>query len=184
MTHHGPRTAEFELVRELGKGTFAHVWAARRKRDGRLYAVKIVELASMKPREVSDTLTEIRFLASLRHPHVVTYHESFLDPTGAQLWLVMEYASLGDLAGLVERHAKAGTRVSEAQVWAFAIQLLEALAYLHKKRILHRDIKVRRRWGWGEEGRVNKSRSPLALCPGCRARIVSCRGTASSSWAT
>jgi hypothetical protein len=75
-----------------------------------------VQLAAMKPREVGDTLTEIRFLASLRHPHVVTYHESFLDPAGAELWLVMEYAALGDLAGLVERHSKAGTRIAEPQV--------------------------------------------------------------------
>jgi len=112
------RPADFELQAELGRGTFARVFRAGRKRDGRTYAVKRVRLAGMKPRELADTLGEIRFLASLRHPRLIAYHDAFYDEAAAELWLVMEYAQGGDLAALVARHVKAAALVPEPEVRA------------------------------------------------------------------
>lgn len=52
----------------------------------------------MKQAEVADTLNEIRFLASIKHPYVVGFLEAFLDRGDTELCIIMEYCSYGDLA--------------------------------------------------------------------------------------
>jgi hypothetical protein len=73
------RIDDFEILRPLGKGSFATVFLVRRKKDSKLYALKRIDISKMKKKEIHDCLSEIRFLASLRHPNVIAYYDSFLD---------------------------------------------------------------------------------------------------------
>ena len=70
----------------------------QRRSDGKTYALKRVNISKMKQAEVADTLNEIRFLASIKHPYVVGFLEAFLDRGDSELCIIMEYCSYGDLA--------------------------------------------------------------------------------------
>lgn len=126
---------------ELGKGSYARVFRVQRKQDGRVYALKRVRIARMSRKELADTLSEVRFLASIKHPSLIRYYDSFYDDRTTELCIVMEYADAGDLAGRLARCESTRTRLDEAVVWSLFLQLMEGLAYLHRKRVLHRDVK-------------------------------------------
>ncbi|GMI19215.1 hypothetical protein TeGR_g6972 [Tetraparma gracilis] len=132
---------DFKLIGKLGAGAFAAVTKVERKADGKTYALKRVNISKMKPAEVSDTLNEIRFLSSVRHPYIVGFLEAFLDRNDTELCIIMEYCSYGDLAEKVERYKKRRQYIDEKVVWAYLVQCLEALTHLHSKRICHRDLK-------------------------------------------
>jgi NIMA (never in mitosis gene a)-related kinase len=138
---------DFEVVRRLGQGSFGQVLKVHRKADGCEYAMKRVPLAQMGDREISDALNECRVLASVRHPRIVGYFDTFLDENNTVLCLVMEYCKRGDLAQKIERHTKAGQPLTERAVWRHLLEMTEGLAYLHSKGkngkqiVVHRDLK-------------------------------------------
>ena len=112
-----------------------------RRSDGKTYALKRVNISKMKQTEIADTLNEIRFLSSVRHPYIVGFLEAFLDRNDTELCIIMEYCSYGDLAEKVERYKKRRQYIDEKVIWAYLVQCLEALQHLHAKRICHRDLK-------------------------------------------
>jgi serine/threonine protein kinase len=62
-----------------------------RKSDGKVYALKRVNISKMSKREVADAVNEIRVLASVRHPHIVSFLQAFLDKGDKELCIIMEY---------------------------------------------------------------------------------------------
>jgi NIMA (never in mitosis gene a)-related kinase len=95
----------------------------------------------MGKREVADTLNEVRLLASIQHHNIVSFYEAFLDKNSTELAVIMEYCGSGDLAGKISRHKESRRYIEEKQVWAYLVQTCDALALLHEKGIMHRDIK-------------------------------------------
>ncbi|KAG2426822.1 hypothetical protein HXX76_012874 [Chlamydomonas incerta] len=80
---------------------------------------------------------EVAIQSSLQHHHIVHLFAAFQE--GQTLVLVQEYAPGGDLLGLMAAH---GGRVDEATVVKTVLRpLLEALLYLHRWGIVHRDVK-------------------------------------------
>ena len=90
--------------------------------------------------EASAVIQEIHILASLEHPFIVRYYDSFIEER--KLFLVMEYATHGSLHSVLQRHQKSKQHIDELTLWQYAIQLLLGLHSIHKLRILHRDLKV------------------------------------------
>ncbi len=127
----------FRLQQLLGRGSFGQVHRVQRIRDGKIYALKTILLGRLDAKSRQDALNEVRFLASLRHPHIVRFYEAFLQPAHRRLCIVMEYASGGDLDKIIRRRR----RLSETVIWRYAAQIADALQYLHRRRILHRDLK-------------------------------------------
>jgi len=125
-------------VRILAKGSFGVVHLARRKADGREYALKQVAMRDYKRSEREEAIDEARVLASLNSPHVVRYHDCFIEDD--QLNIVMEYASGGTAYDLIARTYRTG--MPEELVWRFFLQCLKGLQYMHGRRIIHRDIKT------------------------------------------
>jgi NIMA (never in mitosis gene a)-related kinase len=58
----------------------------------------MIKMMNLCDKEKDSALNEIRLLASINSPNVVTYHTAFFDNTNATLCIVMEYADGGDLA--------------------------------------------------------------------------------------
>ena len=81
----------------------------------------------------------MRLLASVDHPRVVRYYDSFVD--GGRLHIVMEHCERGDLAMLLE--ARAGAPLAEGEVWAHLLQTASGLHHLHSRKVLHRDLKAK-----------------------------------------
>lgn len=71
----------FNVVRELGKGSFSAVYKVMRKSDGKVYSLKKVNLIGLSDKERTNALNEVRILASIKHPNVIGYYEAFIDQT-------------------------------------------------------------------------------------------------------
>jgi NIMA (never in mitosis gene a)-related kinase len=76
----------FEILSELGAGTYASVFKVRRHEDQQVYALKRVKLHSLSEKEKENALNEIRILASIKNNNIIAYKESFLDKETGSLW--------------------------------------------------------------------------------------------------
>lgn len=126
-----------DYSRELGEGTCSIVRKCINRETRQRYAVKSVSKAHHK--QVEMMRNEIELLQKLNHPHVVSMVDVFED--SEDLHLVTEYCKGGEIFDEVERGTKPKVS-SEKQTVLIVRQLLEAMAYLHKNNIVHRDLKV------------------------------------------
>lgn len=70
----------------LGEGAYSQVYRVRRLEDGIEYALKRVKLRHLKEKEVQNAINEVRILASIKHPNVISYKEAFMEPKTKSLW--------------------------------------------------------------------------------------------------
>lgn len=91
----GCSTEDFEELGVLGKGAHGVVTKVRSRRDGNIYCLKKISLVSYKGKERTESLREVYMLRKLSHPHLIGYHNSFIE--GESLHILMEFADCGDL---------------------------------------------------------------------------------------
>ena len=129
---------EYMLGQTLGEGEFGKVklgW----KKDGTVQvAIKLIrrESVATNPSRLPKIYREISILRELSHPNIVRLHE--MVETDRHIGIILEYASGGELFDyiLTHRHLK-----DPAARRLFA-QLVSGVGYLHKKGIVHRDLKL------------------------------------------
>src|SRR4051812_22590719 len=129
---------DYEIKRELGRGGMGVVYLAHNTLMGRDEVLKVMGEHLLDHPEVFDRFVrEIRAVARLRHPNIVTaYHAARL---GQSLIFSMEYIEGLDLSRLVK--AKGPLRVAHACL--FAHQAALGLQHAHEEGLVHRDIKPR-----------------------------------------
>lgn len=66
-------------------------------------------MLNLNDKDKQNALNEIRLLASVNHPNIIEYKESFIDPGSQSLCMVMEYADGGDLNQKIAEHSKRKT---------------------------------------------------------------------------
>ncbi|KAM3419255.1 hypothetical protein BST61_g5193 [Cercospora zeina] len=127
----------YNVVGHIGKGAFASVYQLATKLDGHLYAAKELEKRRFMRNGVLDTKldNEMKIMRSISHDSVVAYHD--FKEVDDYLYIIMEYVPCGDLQQHIGQHGP----VPEGMAKQMAYQVLDALDYLHKKNITHRDIK-------------------------------------------
>jgi len=137
----GSKLEDFQVVRPLGKGNFGAVYLVTSKLTNKLYAMKEIQTSKYKSQEeVNQVEKEIKLLENLRHPHVITYFNSFKQ--NGNIYIIIEYINGGSLEDLLMKNINQQKRIDEKTLWDFLIQSLSGLLYLHEKRkIIHRDIK-------------------------------------------
>lgn len=130
-------TLRWQQGRFLGGGTFGSVYAAINLDSGDFMAVKEIRLhdSSTSPSVIKAIKDEMTVLEMLDHPNIVSYYG--IEVHRDKVFIFMEYCAGGSLANLLEH----GRIEDEAVVQVYTLQLLEGLAYLHQRHIVHRDIK-------------------------------------------
>ena len=131
----------FEILKKLGDGSYSVVYKVRRKEDNNKYALKKVNLQKLKDKEKQNALNEVRILASIKSPFVISYKEAFIEESDKSLCIVMEYADRGDLYQKIVQFKKNNCLIEETDVWRIFIQMTRGLKALHDLQILHRDLK-------------------------------------------
>lgn len=132
-------SSDFDKVKFVGKGTYGSVWLVKRKSTGKIYALKEVDMKDKKQVEREESVNEIRILASIHHPNIIRYRDSFIE--GTTLYIIIDYADGGDLSVTIGNNRDRGTRMDEDYIWAVFIQIALGVEYLHRNRVLHRDLK-------------------------------------------
>jgi len=131
------KRADFTWGRRLGSGSFGSVYHVLRLADGLRYCIKEVTVDNLSRREQESALKEVRILASVDHPHVVAYLDSFVED--GKLHIVMELCENGDIHSMLQ--ARGGVLLPEVDVWRYYGESLRGIQHLHSLKILHRDIK-------------------------------------------
>eukprot|EP00965_Chrysotila_dentata_P258516 6213247-Pleurochrysis_carterae.AAC.1 len=113
--------------------------------------MKEVSLRGLPAKERQSTLNEVNVLKRVVHPNAIGYRDSFNDRD--TLCIVMEYASGGDLSGLIANRKRAQKRFSEEEILRMSYQLISALAYCHHDlHMLHRELRAHRTVGKHVDG--------------------------------
>ena len=131
----------FEIINKLGDGAFSIVYKVRRRADNKIYALKKVKMKNLNEKEKKNSLNEVRILASIKSPFIISYKEAFISEEDQSLCIVMEYADKGDLYQKIVAYKKRKQLFDEIDVWKIFIQMTRGLKSLHDLKILHRDFK-------------------------------------------
>ena len=132
--------ATYKIINFLGEGSFGRAYLALCDNDNNKYVIKQITLEGMDDEEKRETFNEAKILKKLDHPNIIKFKEVFLQrqPKPA-LNIVTEYADGGDLGQKIEKQKK--VPFSEAQILDYITQICLALQHIHKKKIIHRDLK-------------------------------------------
>jgi len=121
----------------LGKGAFATVYRVQTKSEGTIYAAKEIDKRRFIKNGILDMKfdSELQIMRKLKHPNIVDYFDCQSYETW--IYIIMEYIPYGELS----KELQARGRLPEQEVQQITKQTLQALDYLHRQGITHRDIK-------------------------------------------
>ncbi len=127
---------KYEILHKVDGGGMATVYKARQLSLNRLIALKVVHQELVHNEEfIKRFLYEAQVCASLNHNNIVTVYD--VGSAGTVHFMAMEY-----LEGVTLRdHIKKAGRLTSDKTARFLIPVAEALHYMHKRGIIHRDIK-------------------------------------------
>ncbi|OIW27407.1 Pkinase-domain-containing protein [Coniochaeta ligniaria NRRL 30616] len=135
----------FEVLKEIGDGSFGSVVLARVRTAGAAVARRgtVIAIKTMKKSFDSFTpcleLREVVFLRTLpTHAHLVPALDIFLDPFTKKLHIAMEYME-GNLYQLMK--ARDHKCLDNASVKSILFQIMQGLEHIHAHNFFHRDIK-------------------------------------------
>jgi predicted Ser/Thr protein kinase/tetratricopeptide (TPR) repeat protein len=127
--------ADYQIMRELGRGGMGVVYLVQQKSLGRFVAVKV-----LRPGEatfgkiVRRFLEEARHLARLRHPNIISIHE--VGHAGEEPYFTMDYVDGQPLSAILD-----GARLPPSRALAIWKQAAAGVQHAHSQGIIHRDLK-------------------------------------------
>ncbi|KAK9294337.1 hypothetical protein QLX08_011010 [Tetragonisca angustula] len=135
-TSEEPHIGKYKLLKTIGKGNFAKVKLAKHVPTGKEVAIKIIDKTQLNPGSLQKLFREVRIMKMLDHPNIVKLFQVI--ETDKTLYLVMEYASGGEVFDYLVLHG----RMKEKEARAKFRQIVSAVQYCHQKKIIHRDLKA------------------------------------------
>jgi len=135
------RIGRYEVIKTIGKGAMGVVYKARDPLLDRVVAVKTIMSPQGQGRRVRSAFLErfqreAKAAAKMQHPAIVTIFDVGVDEETGAPFMVLEYLPGESLADRLDR-----VRFPLARVVQIALDLASALAFAHRQRIVHRDVK-------------------------------------------
>ena len=127
---------DYEIIEQLGEGTFGKVFKVRNKNNNSIRAMKQISKSFINNLNDSEVGKEIEILKKLNHPYIIKLYEYY--STSKHLFLINEICDQGDLQKKIAKIRK----FPEFIVKVIMLQVFEALMYLNEKSIIHGDLKL------------------------------------------
>ena len=125
----------YARVQQVGEGTYGKVYKAKNSITNEFVALKKLRLESEREGFPITAMREIKLLQSFNHPNIVGLLEMMVEQN--QIYMIFDYMD-HDLTGLLTHP---DLKLEECHKKFIFKQLMEGLNYLHRKRVIHRDIK-------------------------------------------
>ena len=127
---------DFNQLKTLGKGSFGKVVLVSLKKNNKLYAMKILDKAKIKKRkQEAHTITERNLMVRVNNPFVVRIHSAFQDEKN--LYILTEFMQGGEMFFHIQKEKI----FSEEKTRFYIAELVLALEFLHKNKMIYRDLK-------------------------------------------
>jgi len=129
---------DFDLIRVIGRGSYAKVLMVELKKNKRIYAMKVIKKELVTDDEDIDWVQTEKhvFETASNHPFLVGLHSCFQTPS--RLFFVIEFVRGGDLMFHMQRQR----RLPEEHARFYSAEICLALNFLHDKGIIYRDLKL------------------------------------------
>jgi hypothetical protein len=138
-----PVRPRFEIGPVLGMGATARVFAVVDRDLERPVAVKLLASSERDPREVERFVEEARITAALDHPNVLPVHDLEVNSRG-QVYFTMKRIDGRSLGAAIEQSSptrRLPPLDDPNALVSVVIGVCQALAYAHRRRIVHQDVK-------------------------------------------
>ena len=135
-----PKITDFNIKKELGRGSFGHVYLVEHKITKAQYAIKAIDKRNKSNIEEKPYFRrEVEVMYKIHHPNVVKLYGHFEDNN--YCYFIMEYISKGNLFSIIPQDKK--KRLAQKVVASLMKDLISAVYFLHNMNppIIHRDIK-------------------------------------------
>jgi protein-serine/threonine kinase len=132
------RFGSYILGQTLGEGEFGKVKMGWKKDSSVEVAIKLIRRETLggNANRLQKIYREIHILRGLEHPNIVRLHE--MVETERHIGIILEYASGGELFDYILNHRY----LKDGAARRLFAQLISGVGYLHKKGIVHRDLKL------------------------------------------
>lgn len=125
----------YKRVQQVGKGTYGKVYKAKNTISEEYVAMKKLRLEKEREGFPITAMREIKLLQSFDHENVVGLLEMMIEHNN--IYMILDYMD-HDLKGLLSHP---DLKLNEGHRKCIFKQLMQGLSYLHRKRVIHRDIK-------------------------------------------
>ena len=135
-----PKISDFQILKELGAGSFGHVYLVSHKITKAQYAIKAIDKRDKSNQNEKPYFRrEIEVMYKIHHPNVVKLFGHFEDNN--YCYFIMEYIEKGNIYNLIPHDGK--KKLNTKIVASLIKDVISAVYYLHhmKPIIIHRDIK-------------------------------------------
>ena len=122
----------YKIIKHVGAGMQADVYQVISLKNRKLYAMKVNKDKNLNSKEV-------QCLKKLNSPTIIHLYESQI--LNEKEYMILEYAERGTLYERVKQYSKTNQKFSQTQILDWITEIIIGLYSLHKKDIMHRDIK-------------------------------------------
>ncbi|OMJ24771.1 Serine/threonine-protein kinase CLA4 [Smittium culicis] len=123
----------YKKLKKIGQGASGSVYMAKCMENDKVVAIKQMDLKSQPRKEL--LVNEILVMKEHQHQNIVNYIDSYL-VGNSDLWVVMEYMNGGALTDVIDNND-----MDQDEIATISLEVCKGLHHLHKKQIIHRDIK-------------------------------------------
>lgn len=120
----------YHILEEIGQGRGSVVYKGRKKQTIKYLAIKKVDKVDRDRVE-----NEVKIMYTLEHPNVLKFDTWY--ETGKHIWLIIEYATGGDMLNLLRQDGK----LPEDSIKKFAHDIVSGLHYVHHRGYIFGDLK-------------------------------------------
>ena len=128
--------SDYDIIKDLGDGSYGKVVLAKSKEDGKQFAIKIIRKDLLNTFNKQYEIHVEKFcLIYLSHPNIIKFNKSFQDKK--HLYFVMEYCKNKDLGKLIRKIGAFNFKLAQY----YAAEIISAISYMKKMGVYHRDLK-------------------------------------------
>lgn len=131
--------SDFTYIMKIGKGSFGHVFLAKKMddKDDKYYAIKILSKALIMAKNESKHINCERqvLIDNMKHPFLVSLNFSFQTPD--RLYFVLDFINGGELFFHLQRERS----FTEKRAKFYSAEIGSAIGYMHERNLIYRDLK-------------------------------------------
>ncbi|XP_075026763.1 serine/threonine kinase-like domain-containing protein STKLD1 [Calonectris borealis] len=137
---------KYEVLEQLQPGALGTMLVVELKTEkGTEKKCVIKQVECIEEKQANEALKEAMDLLKLRHSNICAYKELFVtwdnEISSLFLCLVMQHSGQGDLSSVIKEKRQKSEKITDTVILKFLAQMVDALLYIHKQNIFHRNLK-------------------------------------------